>query len=322
MRLAFPLGDSIIRKFPNQPMLNQPITVKAAAAAILLSALWGGNTPAIKIALEGVPPLALAGIRFIMGALTVLIWVLVGRIPLKPNRRECKLLFFLLILFILQIHTLHSGTRFTLAAHAGVFVLTAPLFVTLLAHFFLPGDRLNTYKIVGLALSFTGIVVIFAEGFLNSATDYIIGDAIVILSGFLLGARQVFTKTLTQSIHPARLLFWQATLSIPIFFILSAMFENQETIYLDTRIVLAIVYQGVVVAGLCFIFWTLLLHRFNASRLSVFGFVSPIAGVITSHFLLGEPITSALVLGGALVGAGIAVVNFRGMDGPSKSAAN
>ncbi len=152
-----------------------------------------------------------------MGAVTVLVWVLWSRIPLKPNRQERQLLFFLLLLFVLQIYTLHAGTDFTLAAHAGVFVLTAPLFVTLLAHFFLPGDRLNPYKIAGLSLSFAGIVVIFAEGFLVSATDYLIGDAIVILSGFLLGARQVFTKTLTQSIHPARLLFWQATLSVPVF---------------------------------------------------------------------------------------------------------
>ena len=295
-------------------MLNHTITVKAAIAAIILSILWGGNTPAIKIALEGVPPLALAGVRFIMGAVTVLVWVLWSRIPLKPNRQERQLLFFLLLLFVLQIYTLHAGTDFTLAAHAGVFVLTAPLFVTLLAHFFLPGDRLNPYKIAGLSLSFAGIVVIFAEGFLVSATDYLIGDAIVILSGFLLGARQVFTKTLTQSIHPARLLFWQATLSVPVFFILSLIFEDLDSIYLDTRIVLSIVYQGVIVAGLCFIFWTLLLHRYNASRLSVFGFVSPIAGVILSHFLLGEPITNALIIGGLLVAAGIAVVNLRGVD--------
>jgi drug/metabolite transporter (DMT)-like permease len=295
-------------------MLNHTITVKAAIAAINLSILWGGNTPAIKIALEGVPPLALAGVRFIMGAVTVLVWVLWSRIPLTPNRQERQLLFFLLLLFVLQIYTLHAGTDFTLAAHAGVFVLTAPLFVTLLAHFFLPGDRLNPYKIAGLSLSFAGIVVIFAEGFLVSATDYLIGDAIVILSGFLLGARQVFTKTLTQSIHPARLLFWQATLSVPVFFILSLIFEDLDSIYLDTRIVLSIVYQGVIVAGLCFIFWTLLLHRYNASRLSVFGFVSPIAGVIISHFLLGEPITNALIIGGLLVAAGIAVVNLRGVD--------
>ena len=88
-------------------MLNHPITVKAALAAFILTALWGGNTPSIKVALEGLPPLALAGVRFTIGALTVLVWVLYERIPLKPKPGEYRLLFFLTILFVLQIYSLH-----------------------------------------------------------------------------------------------------------------------------------------------------------------------------------------------------------------------
>jgi drug/metabolite transporter (DMT)-like permease len=298
-------------------MLNQPITAKAAAAAILISIVWGGNTPSIKIALEGLPPLALAGVRFILGALTVLVWVRMARVPLGPSRREWRLLLFLLSLFVLQIYFLHAGTRYTLAAHSGVFVSTGPFFLTLFAHFFLPGDRLNFSKVLGMSLSFAGVVVIFAEGFLKSATDYLVGDAIVLLSGLLLGARQVYTKTLTQSIHPARLLFWQAALSIPVFFALSAVFERGATYHLDARILSAIVYQGVVIAGLAFIFWTLLLRRFNASRLSVFGFFAPISGVVISYFLLGEPISNGLILGVILVGVGIVVVQFQGTEKPS-----
>ena len=295
-------------------MLNQHITAKAAVAAILISAFWGGNSPSIKVALEGVPPLALAGIRFILGALTVLVWVIVAGVPLKPSRAEYRPLFFLTALFVLQIYLLHSGTGFTLAAHSGVFVSTGPFFLALFAHYFLPGDRLTVFKIVGMSLSFAGVVVIFAEGFLISATDYLLGDAIVLVSGLLLGARQVYTKTLTQSIHPARLLFWQATLSVPVFFALSAVFERGARIELNAKIISAIVYQGVVIAGLGFIFWTLLLRRFNASRLGVFGFIAPISGVVISYFLLGEPISNALIIGVLFVGLGIAVVSFQGAE--------
>lgn len=295
-------------------MLNHPITAKAAIAAILICAMWGGNSPAIKIALEGVPPLALAGIRFFLGALTVLVWVLIARIPLKPTGKELRLLLSLLALFVLQIYLLHSGTRFTLAAHSGVLMSTNPFFITLFAHFFVAGDRLNGFKVAGLVLSFSGIVLIFGEGLFNSATDYLFGDALVLLSGLLLGARQVYTKTLTQNIHPARLLFWQAALSVPVFFALSAIFERGANIELNTRIVSAILFQGMAVAGLGFIFWTILLRRFNASRLGVFGFVSPISGVIVSYYLLGEPVSNALIFGVILVGLGILVVNLRGTD--------
>ena len=291
-------------------MLNHPITVKAALAAFILTALWGGNTPSIKVALEGLPPLALAGVRFTIGALTVLVWVLYERIPLKPKPGEYRLLFFLTILFVLQIYSLHLGTQFTLAAHSGVFVCTAPFFIALLDHYFLPDDRLSVPKIAGMLCSLLGIVIIFAEGFLTSVTDYLIGDAIVLISGFLLGARQIYTKRFTQSMHPAKLLFWQATFSIPIFFALSALLERGQTFYVNRDIALAIASQGIVIAGFCFIFWTILLRRYNASKLGAFAFVSPISGVAISYWLLSEPITSALIFGVLLVGLGIAITTY------------
>lgn len=297
-------------------MLNHPINSKAALAAFLLSALWGGNTPSIKVALEGLPPLALAGVRFILGALTVLVWVLYKRVPLKPQRREYRLLLFLTVLFVLQIYFLYLGTRLTLAAHSGVFVCTAPFFIAILAHYFLPDDRLSIPKIAGMLCSFAGIVMIFAEGFLTSATDYLLGDAIVLASGFLLGARQIYTKRLTQTIHPARLLFWQAAFSIPIFFILSAIFERNETFYVDRDVALAVAYQGFVIAGFCFIFWTVLLRRYNASKLGVFAFVSPITGVAISYWILSEPITRALIGGVLLVGLGIAIATYPSVPKP------
>ena len=86
-------------------MLNQNINAKAAVAAILISVMWGGNTPSIKVALEGMPPLALAGVRFILGALTVLAWILVARIQLKPSREELRLFFSLLVLFKIILNT-------------------------------------------------------------------------------------------------------------------------------------------------------------------------------------------------------------------------
>jgi drug/metabolite transporter (DMT)-like permease len=42
--------------------------------ALWLAALWGGHPVAVKIGLEDAPPLYLAGLRFVLGGLTVLAW--------------------------------------------------------------------------------------------------------------------------------------------------------------------------------------------------------------------------------------------------------
>ena len=69
--------------------------------------------------------------------------------------------------------------------------------------------------------------------------------------------------------------------------------------------VAAILYQGVVVAGICFIVWAELLKRHAAGTLSMFAFLVPITGIALSAWFFGEPLRATLIVGGALVLAGV-----------------
>jgi len=292
-------------------VLNERLGIQASSLALLTATLWGGNQIAIKLGLGGIPPVALAGIRFALGGLTVLAWALLIRIPLRLAPGERQALLWLVLLFITQIYLLNAGTQFTLAGRSTIFISTYPFFTAAFAHLFIPGDRLSRLKVAGMALSFAGVALIFAEGLALGEFRYLLGDAMVLTSGLLLGARQVYTKRLTQGIHPSRLLLWQAALSLPVFALLSAAFERHIPWRLSSEIIGGILYQGLVIAGFCFILQTSLLRRYRASRLSVFGFLTPIVGVLMSHILLDEGISSGLLGSMLLVGAGIAIVNYE-----------
>ena len=276
-----------------------------------MSILWGGNSVSIKIAVDGMPPLALAGWRFVLGTGVVAMWALWSKIPLRPNRGERRVLIQLTALFILQICLLNTGTQHTSAGRSTVFVSTHPFFIALFAHIYLPGDRLSVRKIMGMGLSFAGIVVIFSEGFFLGESTSLMGDTLVLGSGILLGARLVYIKRLTQHIDPVRILFWQAILSLPVFFLLSKLYESTVPYQITPLIVGAVMYQGLVIAGFCFILWTPLLKRFAASRMGVFGFVIPVFGVMLSYLLLDESVSIALLGSVVLVGAGIGIVNLE-----------
>ncbi|MDP6778474.1 MAG: DMT family transporter, partial [Candidatus Latescibacteria bacterium] len=204
-------------------ILNERLTLKATALALLTSTLWGGNSVAIKIALAGIPPLALAGARFLLGGLVVTGWSLALGIPLRLSGPERRWLLLLVLLFLVQIYLLNTGTHYTSAGRSTVFISTYPFFTSLFAHLSIPGDRLSRLKIVGMVVSFTGVVLIFAETLALGDLQYLAGDLMVLASALLLGARQVYAKWLTQGIHPAKLLLYQASLSLPVFFVLSAL---------------------------------------------------------------------------------------------------
>ena len=273
--------------------------------------LWGGNNIAIKFALMGFPPFALAAIRFVLGAAFILIWVYVSRVPLRMESGERQGLFLLAFLFTVQIYLMNAGIHHTLAGRSTIFISTHPFFIALFAHILLPGDRLSPLKIVGMTLSFLGVILIFAESLVMGDYQYLLGDLMVLTSGLLLGLRIVYTKRLTQGIHPGKLLLWQAALSIPAFLLLSLIFEGDYSYQLKTEVVLGILYQGLVIAGFGFMIHTILLQRYVASKLGVFHFATPLFGVVFSNILLGEAISIGLIGSMILVAAGITIVNYE-----------
>ncbi|MFT5365449.1 MAG: drug/metabolite transporter (DMT)-like permease [Candidatus Latescibacterota bacterium] len=287
---------------------NDRLNIRAASLNLLTAILWGGNSVSIKLALAGIPPLCLAGVRFFLGGLVVLIWAKVLGLSLRLHPNERKGIAGLVLIFLTQIYLLNAGTAHTLASRSTIFISAYPFFTTLFAHFFIPNDRISSTKITGMVLAFGGVISVFAESLVLSEFQYLFGDVLVLCSAMLLGARQIYLKRLTQNMHPGKVLIWQALPSLPIFFALSALIETQ-TLHIDMRILSGVLYQGLVVAGFCFILLTSLLQRYSASRLAVFGFITPVIGVIISNQLLGDPISPGILLSLALVGAGITIVN-------------
>ena len=276
--------------------------------------LWGGNQVAIKVGLEGMPPLAMAAARFAIGWFVVAAAAAVTRQRVRLDAGEWRPLAGLCVLFVVQIATLNIGTSHTSASRSIVLISAYPFFTATFAHLLIPGDRLTRRQVAGMVLSFAGILCMFAESFAWTMTDYLLGDAVVLLSAALLGLRQVVLKRLVADAHPYKVLFWQALMSLPVFVVASWVVEGGVDTYVWSWPVAAgVLYQGVVVAGVCFIILVSLLSRHSAGRLGAFGFVTPVVGVALSLWITGDLLTMGLVGSMALVGAGIAVTQTADM---------
>lgn len=287
---------------------DEKINIKVVLLLMLLSCFWGGNAVAMKIALRDMEPFILAGLRFALGAIVIGIWGILNKIELKPGRGDYLHLAIISLIFAAQICTFNLATKYTLAGRASLLINTHPFFVAILAHFFIPNDRLSIKKILGLFLAFAGVFVVFRDR-IGMDDSRVMGDAIMLISGFLLGILGVYTKILVQWINAYKLLLWQMIFGLVPFFGLSLIFERANTYNISPSVVLALLYQGIVVAGFSFVAWTLLLKRHSASKISAFMFATPLFGVGLSKLTLKEPVTLYLIIGAALVAAGIYVVN-------------
>ncbi len=295
---------------PKPNVISEEPHGKIIALSLLLAFLWGGNSPAIKVGLDDFPPMALAFFRFVIGLAIVSVWSLYRHVSLGLRRGEFSRLLLLTAIFILQIICLNIGTKFTTASRSTIFVNVYPFFTALFAHFWIPGERLSIPKTLGIIVAFSGVFITVAPN-LGEGETSLLGDILVLISGCFLGLRVVVTKLLVQAIHPYRLLVWYLSLSLPGYAAMNLIWERGEPMQLTLSSAAALLYQGGVIAGYCFLAWTSILERYSASKLVVLFFATPLSGVFFSYLVLGDELTFHLLVGAILVAAGIYLVNMR-----------
>lgn len=296
----------------------RPITSLTASLALFISACWGGNAVAIKFTQDALPPIGTAGLRFALGSIFMVLGVYWDRGSISMQRSHWWYAFQVGVLVFLHIGLFHIGLTLTSAAHAAVLVGSHPVFVALFAHFLLPGDQLTFFKVKGLTCATAGLSsVVFAEqlsGTQLTRVDEVtwLGDACIVLSASLLGLRLVYTKHLLDRMEPGVIALWGNLVAMVLFLITSLLWEGPEQFNWNWAAVAGLAYQGFVVAGFCFLTWTILLRRHSASRIAVFSFAQPIFGIIFGNLFRGDPLSSGLVFGAIGVGIGVWLVNRPG----------
>ena len=289
---------------------RRPLTLRAGLAALLFTMLWGGNPVAIKAGLDDSPPLRLGWLRFVIGGIVVLAWAVWTRRPLDVARHERKPLFYLGCLFAIQLAFMNIGQDFTTAGHAVVITATFPLWTSVLAHFYVPGDRLSKGRFAGAMVAYGGVVVLFSRAIGNPG-DFLLGDFLLLASAILLGARQIYLSNSSQRIEPQKLLMSQSVVGTVTFVAASLMLEPDPYSW-TARLITALMYQGVVIAGFGFIGTLWLLQRYLPSRVTVISLVQPVFGVLFSWWVLGETVGPELYAGAALVIAGSSMAQRAG----------
>jgi len=300
-------GRSLGAESPGQFHAGTPSST-TVLYIIFLCALWGGNMVAMKVGLRGVPPVGAAGFRFLLASFSVLVFAFLRGASLRVRGDLWPHLFALGALFVAQHAVFNLGLNLTSASRTSVFMYTQPVFTVVLAHFVVPGERLTATRFGGVLLCLAGLLTAFAERPGGGPGPTSAGDGLVVVAALGWAIQSVYMKRLIHRADPFVLTLYQMAIAFPCFFLINRLFEPAAVYFVDTRIVLAFLYQGSIIAGLTFVAWTALLRRHQVGQLSAFIFLTPIFGVFLSWLLLGDPITLPLFVGLALVAAGIAVV--------------
>lgn len=281
----------------------------AATLMVALCGLWALNQVAIKVAIDGCPPVLQAGLRSLGGAALVWLWSRLHGVRLFERDGPHGLGLVVGLLFATEFLLLYGGLAFTTASRSVLLLYTAPFAVALGAHLFVPGERLRGDQVAGLVLAFLGVVLVFGDALRLPTRSELIGDAMVFLAAMLWGATTIVIKaTRLAMTHPNKTLFYQIALSGVLLTALAPLFGDVRVD--PAPLVLgSLAFQIVVITFVSYLAWFWLVTRYPASRLAAFTFLTPVIGVPAGGLLLGEPISWALLAALALVASGIYLVN-------------
>ncbi|SMC90249.1 Permease of the drug/metabolite transporter (DMT) superfamily [Desulfocicer vacuolatum DSM 3385] len=314
------LPEGVIRSNPDMktdttvspcqgPINNLPLG--ASLYATFLCILFGANPTAIKISLEGFGIFTVAGLRFSIAALALILWAALTRRPLAlKSKKQVLQMGKLALIFITQITCFYTGLSKTTASHGTLIANLLPFIVLILAHFYIPGDRITMKKSIGIVFGFSGVLCLLLDqgGFSGEIHR---GDFFVFVAVSLWGCNAVYLKRIIADYHAVQVTVYPMLFSIPFFFMAGWFWDAPMVGTIDTSVFLSILYQSLVTAAYGFISWNLMLQKFGATAMHTFVFIMPVSGVFFGVSLLGEPLTAALIMSIILIATGIMVVHLH-----------
>jgi len=289
---------------------NTDMTLGAVFFTVFLCMLFGGNGVAMKSSYTGLGPFTAAGLRFSLASALLIGWSLYRNIPLRLTGSQWRLILVQSLIFCFQVGCFHIGLAYTTASHAAIISNALPFLVLILAHFFIPGDRITLKKGLGILMGFSGVVILFFDR-PGLGSGVYKGDMIVVMAVTCWSVSAIYIKRINEHFHAVQITLFQTVIAIPAFFICGWFIDGGMVTHVTPKVAGSVLYMGVVTACFGFVAWNTMLKKFGASVLHSFIFIIPLSGVSFGVIFLDEPVTPHLLVAVVCIVCGIMVVNLR-----------
>lgn len=271
--------------------------------------IWGSTWAAIRISLEGIPPLHGVVLRFTLACLLLVALAPVFGVRLGATAIERRLWWVNAILtFTVSYGLVYWAEQWVPSGLAAVIFATFPLFVAVLAHFFLPGESLRLATLAGVVIGFIGVAVLYSEDLgtlIDPRADF--AAKVMLIAPVASAVANVAVKRWGSGVPPLSVSGVSMGLGALLVVPFAWMAEQGKEITFGARPVLAVVYLAVVGSAVAFTVYYWLLRRLPATSLSLINYATPVVAVLIGTLWLGEPFTLRIFLGALLVVAGVAV---------------
>ena len=269
--------------------------------------LMGSSYPFAKDVLAVMSPLLYSASRYLVASLFLFAALALMRRPLDLPRRDWVPMLLLSLVGVALFQACWGLAMTRTAPSLGSIVMTTTTaFSAILAWF--GGRRLPALGWAGIVLAFAGVVLVVN----NSLSAFTVtpgsldGTLLWMLAAFAWAFYVERCAPYTLRLGALRVMAWTTLLGSLVLLPISLAFDSlAEFGRLDDRLLGFWIYTAIFPVGVAFLGLTAGLDRLGVSRVMVYMYLIPVAGVGLSAAFFGDPLTAARVLGGLVVLAGV-----------------
>ncbi len=283
---------------------------KYLAVWLLLCLIWGSTWVFIKLGLDDWPPFTFAALRFLLAA--VILWgvVLLRHSKLPRTLGDWARMAWLgTIAFGINFGLVFWGETRIPSGLTAMLQSVIPAFGFLLAHHYLPNERITLAKLIGVALGIAGVCFIFADQTSVAGTAALWGSAAIVLSSLCVAYCNVQIKLHCGHLDTPVLVAGQMGFGVLPLLAASWLVEGGPfNLRWTPMATVALVYLAIIgsVVALLLYFW--LVKRVDVTKTMLVSLVTPVVALLIGWLVRGETLSWRLALGSVAILSGIGMI--------------
>lgn len=282
----------------------------------LLATFFGTTLVVSRFSVSQYEPLTYVGLRLLIASLCyIAIYALSPSRRLPRDRRVWRHSPLLGIFSTaIPMTFIVSSLKFQSSGITALLLTAGPAITVVLAHFWLPDEKLTPRKILGVGMAVGGaaLLVILGESGLpdvsraNPIGYFLVLTAMLIASVMTIYARKYMRDLDWFDVGSVRM--WTAAIVI---FPLSYLIAGFDLSGVNLQGYMALLYAALIgtFSGMLLAFYNI--KRFGATASAMTANLIPVVAIIGGALFLGETISSGMIMGMVFILGGMAVLNQR-----------
>jgi len=273
--------------------------------------IWSSTWLAIRLGLQGVPPVSGAAMRMFASGLILTSIALLLRAPWPRQRIYlAHLAVQATLLFCVQYALIYWAEQTVPSGLAAVLFATMPILTAINAAYIFKIERLSPINVLGLCAGFVGVIMIYWSEVISAAHVPALGVAALLVAAACASFASVFAKRYAHGIPPLATVGPGQLLGGSLLGVIALIAEHGRAIHFTPVSLAALAYLIVFGSSIVFLAFFTLMKIVPVTRLSLLAYVTPVLAVILGMLVAHEQFEPLTLVGAAVVLLGICLVTL------------